>query len=207
MKLTPATRSCAAALLLILVFAAYSNSFLSGFEVDSHNLALENPAVRSVSMENLRLIFQNNYWHPQQPSHVYRPLVTLSWLFNYAVLGNAGRAAGYHWFNLIVHALNVLLVWRLAQAIWRRELPAFFPAAVFALHPVNTEAVTNIAGRADLMACFAVVGGLLVHVRWGGAPGRSRLILLAGAGAAAFFGVFSKENAIILPAAMLLYDV
>ncbi len=199
-------QACLAALLLILVFAAYSNSFQSGFEVDSHAQVLENPAVQSVSMEHLRLIFQKNYWH-QQPSPLYRPLVTLSWLFNYAVLRAGDQAAGYHWFNLIVHALNVLLVWGLGLTVWRRELPSFFTAAVFALHPVNTEAVTNIAGRADLMAGFALIGGLLVHVRWGGAPGRGRLLWLAGAGTAAFFGVFSKENAIILPAAMLLYDV
>src|SRR5207245_9340846 len=84
-----------AALLWILVFTAYSNSFQSGFEVDSHAQVLENPAVQSVSIQNLRLIFQKNYWH-QQPSPLYRPLVTLSWLFNYALLGAGAQSACYH---------------------------------------------------------------------------------------------------------------
>src|SRR5206468_9016281 len=125
----------------------------------------------------------------------------------YAVMGNAGRPTGYHWVNLGLHAVNVILVWLLALTVWKRPLPAFFTAAIFAAHPVNVEAVTNIAGRADLMAGMGVLAALVLHTRLDAVSGWRRIAGLFGMLLAALFGLFSKENAVVLPAAMLLYDL
>src|SRR5439155_12058475 len=138
--------SLLALLLLGLVLATYANSFDGAFLGDSGAIILEDPRIREVNPDNLALIFRQQYWYPTADSGVYRPLVTLSFLLNYAVLGNVGRPAGYHWVNLGLHAANVMLVWLLALTIWKRPLPAFFTGAIFAAHPVNVEAVTNIAG-------------------------------------------------------------
>jgi protein O-mannosyl-transferase len=174
---------------------------------DSGAIVLEDPRVREVNRDNLALIFRQHYWYPTADTNVYRPLVTLSFLLNYAVLGNGDRAAGYHWVNLGLHAGNVILVWLLALTIWKQPLAAFFTAAIFAVHSVNVEAVTNIAGRADLMAGAGVLAGLVLHTRLPDAGGRGRLLGLLGMLLAALFGLFSKENAVVLPAAMLLYDL
>jgi tetratricopeptide (TPR) repeat protein len=198
----------AALLLLALVVATYANSLDGKFLGDSGAVVLEDPRVREVSRGNLSLIFQQQYWYPTADSGVYRPLVTLSFLLNYAVLGSAGRPAGYHWVNLGLHCGNVILAWLLALTIWKRPLPAFFTAAIFATHPVNVESVTNIAGRADLMAGMGVLAGLVLHTRLPDVPGwPRRLPYLPGMLLAALFGLFSKENAVVLPAAMLLYDL
>ena len=42
---------------------------------------------------------------------LYRPFTTLSYLLNYAVLGNGPRPTGYHWVNLAIHEANVALVY------------------------------------------------------------------------------------------------
>jgi hypothetical protein len=55
---------------------------------------------------------------------LYRPLTTLTYLLNHAVLGSADRPAGYHWFNLIVHVTNVLLLWTLAARVSGRAQAA-----------------------------------------------------------------------------------
>ncbi len=200
-------RAGAALLLLALVFVTYANSFAGEFLADSGAVVLEDPRVHEVSRDNLDLIFRQQYWYPTADSGVYRPLVTLSFLFNYAILGNAGRPAGYHWVNLVLHAANVMLVWLLALTVWKRPLPAFFTAAIFAAHPVNVESVTNIAGRADLMAGMGVLAGLVLHARLPDVGLWRRLPWLLGMLLAALFGLFSKENAVVLPAAMLLYDL
>jgi hypothetical protein len=51
-------------------------------------IVLEDPRIRGVNRDNLALIFRQHYWYPTADTNVYRPLVTLSFLLNYAVLGN-----------------------------------------------------------------------------------------------------------------------
>src|ERR1700716_64342 len=85
----------AALLLLALVLVTYANSFAGGFWGDSGAVVLEDPRMHEVSPGNLALILRQQYWYPTADSGVYRPLVTLSFLFNYAILGNAERPAGY----------------------------------------------------------------------------------------------------------------
>src|SRR5262249_45935783 len=80
-------------------------------------------------------------------------------------------------------------------------LAAFWSAAFFATHPAATEAVTNLIGRADLLAALAVLGALLLYRRLQARPSAWRLVALALLTA---FGVLSKENAALLPAIMLL---
>src|SRR5262249_3033965 len=163
--------------------------------------------VQQITRANLALIFTQQYWYPTADSGVYRPLVTLSWMLNYALLGNGKRAAGYHVVNLALHLANVILAWLLALEIWKKSLAAFFTAAIFALHPVNSEAVTNVAGRADLMAALGVLAALLLHVRLTRVAGWRRGFSFAGVFAAALFGMFLKESAVVFPALMFLYDL
>jgi tetratricopeptide (TPR) repeat protein len=193
--------------LLVLVLVAYSNSFSGGLEGDSGPLVTQDPRVQHATRANLALVFTQHYWYPTADSAVYRPLVTLSWMFNYVLLGNGERASGYHAVNLALHMANVMLAWLLALEIWKKPLPAFFTAAIFALHPVNTEAVANVAGRADLMAALGVLAALVVHARMTDAGGWRKASGVGGISAAALFGMFSKENAVVLPVAMLLYDL
>jgi tetratricopeptide (TPR) repeat protein len=80
-------------------------------------------------------------------------------------------------------------------------------AAVWALHPVLTESVTNIVGRADLLAAFGVLAGLLCHIHGGAASRRRKLAWLSGLALAATTGLFSKESAVVLLAAMVIYDL
>src|ERR1700689_246384 len=75
--------------LAVVTFLAYSNSFHGGFVIDNRYLILSDTRIQQVSSENIDLIFQRTYWWPTVESGLYRPATTLSYLFNYAVLGNA----------------------------------------------------------------------------------------------------------------------
>jgi tetratricopeptide (TPR) repeat protein len=192
-------RACAA--LLLIALAAYANSFGLGLAQDSKAIVTGDARLQTVSAGNVKLILGKNYWWPKSGDGLYRPVTTLSLLFNYAVLGNGANAAGYHAVNFLLHAVNVWLCYELALLLFRRDLPAFFAAALWAVDPIGTEAVTSIVGRADLLAAMAVLGGLLLYIRsesrW--AP--------AGLFAIAASGVFAKENAAVLLGLMLLWDL
>src|SRR5271154_2228586 len=199
----PGWRSTALPLcaLLALTIATYSDSFSGIIEGDAAALVSTDARVHSATLENLRLIATRTYWSSVTSSSVYRPLVTLSWMMNYAGFRNKDRALGYHVVNLALHWINVILAWLLIRRIWGDPLLAFLAAAVFAVHPVNAEAVTNIAGRADLMAAAGILSGLLLHIYLPDWTGWKRSAALAGLALAACFGFLSKENAVILPAA------
>jgi len=190
-----------------LVAAAYSNSFRAGLVFDNSGLIAEDPRIRNATGQNIHSIWTGGYWYVNATSGLYRPITTTSYLLNYAIFGNGTRDAGYHWVNLAVHAVNVALVYALGTLVFEELNPALALAAVWGLHPVLTESVTNIAGRADLLAAFGVLAGLLCHLRGASALGRRRLAWLAGLVAAQAVGLFSKESATVLPGLMLLYDL
>jgi len=160
-----------------------------------------------VTEENIKLILTRNYWWPKTGDGLYRPVTTLSLLFNNAVLGNGTNPAGYHAVNFLLHAINVWLVFELALLLFGSVQPAFFAAALWAVHPIGTEAVTSIVGRADLLAAMAVLGGLLLYARTESFEGRRRYSAAVALFAISTAGVFSKESAAVLLGLMLLWDL
>ena len=205
----------------IIVLLTFANTLRNTeFALDNKFIIAEDPRLREADSANLRLIFSEDYWWPKAVSGLYRPLTTLSYMFNYAILGNADRAAGYHWINFLLHWLNAILVYFMVLVLmekrWPAPLaplragrgagPALFTAALFATHPIVTESVTNIIGRADLFATAAILGGFLCYAKstildgWRKAPWLAALMLIATV------GEFCKESAVAVLGVMALYD-
>jgi hypothetical protein len=86
----------------------------------------------------------------------YRPLSTLSLLTDFHLFG--GNPAGYHLTNILLHLTNALLVYHLASVFIREESRTYFypflAGLLFAVHPVNSEAVVWMCARPDLLCCF-----------------------------------------------------
>lgn len=194
-------------LLLALVCVVYANAFHAGFTLDNDFFILGDERVHTVSVENLRRILSEDYAAPRFVTGVYRPLTTLSFLFNYSVLGGADDPVGYHAVNLLLHFGNVVLVYLLALALVAGAWNAFFVAALFAAHPIATEAVTNIVGRGDMLACGSVLAGTLLYLRSVDARGGRRVAWLAALAGVTMLGVFAKESAVAILGAMLAYDL
>jgi tetratricopeptide (TPR) repeat protein len=181
--------------LLILIF--FFNSFTAGFVFDTQSIVGMDTRIRELSLTNLKLIITRDYWWPSDQSILYRPLTTFSYLFNYSILGNGENPAGYHLVNLLLHWANTWLVFLITRRIASRVDVAIIAAALFAIHPVNTESVTNIVGRADLLATlFVLVGGWCYLQRQ-----------FAGVVIAGCLGVLAKETGVMLVAFAGLYDL
>ena len=194
-------------LLWALVLLAYFNSFHGEMLFDDVGILLQDLRIRAVTAHNIGAILTQGYWFINPASGSYRPLVTLSYLFNHAVLGGGTNPVGYHWINLALHGANVSLVYALGLLIFAEPLAGLALAAIWGLHPLLTDSVTNIVGRADELAAFGVLAGLLCYTQWASASGPRKRWWLIAIVAAQAIGLFSKENAAVLPGIILLYDL
>ena len=108
----------------VVILLTFSNTLHNtDFALDNKFIILEDPRLRKNTPENRAMIFHEDYWWPKAVSGLYRPLTTLSYMFNYAILGNANNATAYHWVNVLVHWLDAILVYFLALVL----LEAFWP--------------------------------------------------------------------------------
>jgi protein O-mannosyl-transferase len=140
-----------------------------------------------------------------------RPVLSLSYWLNWSGSGNGTH--GYHVFNVMLHAANALLVFLILRKLLRMTRPgggawleavAGFGAALFLLHPVQTESVAYIAGRSESLSTLFYFGAYTVFLY-------RRRVEVSWAAAAAIVGLFgmavlSKEHAVTLPLLLLLTD-
>jgi tetratricopeptide (TPR) repeat protein len=190
-----------------LALLAYANSFGAGLTLDNKAVIAQDTRIQQATGPNIELIFNQSYWYRSGTSTLYRPFTTLSYLFNYTILHNGAAPAGYHWVNLLLHTTNVALVYFLGLLLFEEFWPAFVLAALWAVHPVLTESVTNIVGRADLLAAFGVLASLQCYVRSLASSGRGAILWLCALLAASSIAMFSKESGIAAVAIVILYDL
>jgi tetratricopeptide (TPR) repeat protein len=189
----------------VLAFAVYANSLGNEFVWDDTIIvARQLPLFDSPSA-----VLQPPPAIPQYAPDYYRPLVIASYLFDRAT--GSGRAWTFHLTVVLAHALATVAVFGLGTEIFRRSprmgahaaTAAALAAALFAVHPVHTEAVAWIAGRADVFSGLFAIVAVWAHLRSPLAPGLAWV-----AGAALFLALLSKEVAVslvlLLPAADLL---
>jgi Flp pilus assembly protein TadD len=216
-----------AALVALLAVAAYANSLANDFAYDDYAIVLRNPQVREPDPVR---ILTAPYWPRRAGAEagLYRPVTTATLALDWAIWGR--RALGFHLTNVWTHALASVLLFLLLRR-WAAPGGAAVGAALFAVHPVHTEAVANVVGRAEILAAAFAFAALLC-LPWrrgtdaasaeGGAPGAARPsgkrdpAPAAGpdgervrhALAALFYAlaVGAKESAIVLPGLLVAAD-
>lgn len=199
-------------LILAVLTFSYGPSLKNGFVWDDYLSIADNHFIKS--FDNLPLIFSKKYFTP--PSALpqlqykdigagelsYRPVVTLTYFLDFRLWHL--NAFGYHLTNLLLHLINILLVYGLALTINNKRRFATTAALIFAVHPVQAEAVLTPAFREDLLACFFMLLSLLLYLRaraaarpwtWHAASALSYLLAL-----------FAKEIAITLPVLAAVYE-
>jgi Tfp pilus assembly protein PilF len=179
----------------IVAGMAYSPALNGPFIFDDYHLPFSNP-----NADNMPIAF----WIGG-----VRPILMASYWINYQVSGT--KTPSYHFLNLLLHAATAVVVFFLLQRLLKLAriqgsifLVSLFGAALFLLHPLQTESVAYVAGRSELISGFFLLGAWLVflkHFENETKLGTAVIILLL-AGAA----VLGKESAISLPAVLLLTD-
>ena len=186
-------------ILLALSCLPYANSILNGFVIDDPFVYSDNHFIRSLG--NLSHLFDRSYFLYSGEAS-YRPVCTATYFLDWALW--RGWPGGPHLTNVLLYAGLVVLLFFLFRGLTGSQPAAFLGAAFFALHPVHTEVVNNIAFREDLLV------PLFLAASWqafrSGQRGR-RWVWLPLAWVSYLFALFSKEGAVVFPvlAAVLLY--
>ncbi|MDY6945810.1 MAG: tetratricopeptide repeat protein [Pseudomonadota bacterium] len=171
----------------------------ASFQFDDWNVIVNEPRVHSLAA-----------WWQSMPG--IRPLLKLSYALNMSADANP---TGFRSINLLIHALSATLAWsvlrtrgiRAGLAEMDASRAALLAALIFALHPVQTEAVTYISGRSSsLAACFCLLS-LYCWIRAEQTENsRSSISWLTACCICFGLAVATKETALILPLALLLYS-
>ncbi len=204
--------------LALLISLVYARTFHAPLVLDDIRTIVDNPVIHDLS----------NFSHLQTWAKP-RPVAEFSFALNYA-LGGADPL-GYHLLNTLIHVLNSFLVYLLAFFVLSRlasrpygqdreaqvrnlfwiRAGAFFCALVFALHPLQTMAVTYIAQRYSSLAALFSLACIVFYIlgRLGQESLRSKsyqkgFFILAFF--AALLAFLSKQSAVVLPGLVLLVE-
>ncbi len=214
----------AVAAVIVCSALAYSNTLNSPFVFDDIPYVSNNPLIRD----------PQNLIHPkyagqyrdffEYPTFVMRTVGVLSFALNYALHGLS--LPGYHVVNLLIHLSNVILVYMLSMNLFRAtdvsvrsgvagssQFGAAFAASaaaasLFAVHPVQTEAVTYISQRFTSLAALFYLLSLVLYSKWRCTAERRRAWpLYAASLLSATLAMKTKETAFTIPFVIAVYEL
>ncbi len=183
----------AAAALVLMVGISFVPAYQAGFVWDD-TIFVEQSFIREASGLNSIWFSPSDI---EQEGH-YWPVTYTSFWLEHKLWGF--EPLGYHVVNVLLHAVNVLLVWWLLR---RFAVPgAWVVAAVFAVHPLHVESVAWVIERKDVLSGLFYLTSFLAYVRFNDRGSPSRYLLALGLFAA---GLLSKTVVVTLPAALLIW--
>src|SRR5574341_516770 len=206
--LTSASTFAALALLVLLAGLAYAATLGNGFVYDDITLIGENKLLKR--LDSIPQLLVSDWWKgveeqigrvrpddgsPSSGDRRYRPLVAITYVLNYTIGGPA--PLGYHLVNALLHAVVSWLLYLVALDLGFSAGASLVAAVLFAVHPLHSEAVAWVVGRPELLMSLGVLAGLWCAIR-----GYRWLAL-----AAFVCGLLSKEQAVVLPALVVLAEV
>ena len=183
-----------AAITIIAFWRVMDSSFLL---LDDDDYITKNPIVLSgLSLENIQWALHskiNANWHP---------LTWISLMADQDLFGLSSE--GTHAVNLLLHVLNVLLLFWVLNRVTKSQWKSAFVAALFAIHPLHVESVAWAAERKDVLSSFFWMLTMLAYAYYAEKPSLRRQVLVIGAFG---LGIMAKPMLVTLPFVLLLMDV
>ena len=187
-----------------LAVLIYLNAIPGDFVFDD-KLIQRDPRV--LGQTSFWTIFVTDYWYKYigTSADLYRPLTIASYAINHMLAGMSSPA--FHVANIALHALVSVVVVLLVDALFRDRDLSVTSGLLFAAHPLHTEAVTGIVGRAELLSAVFLLWALYLHARSYVLFGWGRALWLPLALIAYLCALLSKETAIVGPGLLVLVEV
>jgi len=204
-------------LLALLIFLVYANSLNADWQMDDKPNILDN---QDLQIDNLLPdnLFQSFFAHPGTGKRLYRPLVCLTFAINWYF--GKDDSAGYHWVNIIIHILAAFVLYSVILILFEtptlkgkyseKEIHfiSLLSATLWAVNPIQTQAVTYIVQRMTAMSALFYMLGLFSYIR-------ARLSFSPSRKTACFTGCIlsflcalgSKENAAIFPLSLIVIEI
>ena len=196
-------RSLKILLIIALPLIAFLNTLDNTFVYDDVFTITDNYFIREWG--NFPALFTDDYFK-YSGEVTYRPAVTFSYFIDYSLWHL--NPAGFHLTNILLHAVNVVLVYLLVSAVSRSRTTAFLTSTLFALHPILTEAINGISYREDLLATTFFLGSALLFIQSAISNQQSKIrnYLYPLSLFSYLLALCSKEVAITLPLIIFLLD-
>ena len=192
-------------LLVVVACAVYAQTVGYDFTFDDILVIVRRPLFHHI--EAWREIIGASWWSNKT---LYRPLTALTFAGNWA-LGH-GSPHPFHAVNVFLHAVTCVAVYALARR-YLAPSAALVAGLLFAVHPVHTEAVANVVGRAEVMSALFAVLAVLCY-QWDGDLADAgdhgsirRVAATLGTLACFVLALAAKESAFAVPALFLLSDL
>ena len=178
------------AVAMAMALLVYVNALHNPFVYDDYHTVIANTSIQTLT--NLRAIVMHD---------VTRPLVNFTYALDRVAWGPA--PFGFHLTSVLLHALNVGLFVLFARRAGVDRRAVFGASALFAVHPMLTEAVGYVSGRSEVLCATFFLTAMLCQQNW--IRGRSA-VWFAGMIAAWLAALLSKETAAMFPIVALMYD-
>lgn len=146
-------------LIVLISILIFLPSLEYGFiNLDDTFYVTNNEFIRSLSFQNIIKWFSREY------VNLWIPLTIASFSIDYAVWGK--MPFGYHFMNLMIHLMNIILIYMFFKRYKYKTLSIFFAVCIFAFHPVQVESVVWISERKNLLAFFFFILSMHVWKSW-----------------------------------------
>ncbi len=215
------TRCSAFTLLFLLIFIVYSNTFQASWHLDDYHNIVQNAALKINDLQP-RNIFQTFFTTSEEEDLVlkkklYRPLACLSFALNWYV--GEDNLFGYHLVNICIHSLTALILFLTILNLFRSPclknryrdseyFAALLSSVLWAVNPLQTQAVTYIVQRMAAMAAMFYILGIYLYVKGRLHQARfNRVVYFVGSFLSYALAMASKENAAIFPLALMLVEI
>lgn len=186
-------------IIILLGILAYSNSLNGKFIWDDITLIRDNLYLRHWTGV-ARFFIKDTTEGGTDKLYPYRPLQMASYALEYSIWRL--NVLGYHAVNMVLHILTALCVYWLLNILFKDYLVCFLTGAFFVLHPIHTEAVSYISGRADPLAALFLLLCIISYIKMTDSRNVYYMILTI-----VFYvlALLSRENSLILPFLLLIY--
>ena len=201
--------------LFIIIFTIYSNTFHASWHFDDEPNIKDNTKIhlKEISWQNIKKSFFSLQLEPEQ---LYRPAACLSFALNYYF--GKDNVLGYHIVNISIHFLTAIFLFFFIYHTLNVPLLkvkygtnsyfiALLSAALWAVNPIQTQAVTFIVQRmASMAGMFYIISMYLYLKGRTSTQNHVKIILFVLCTISAILAFASKENAIMIPLSLFLYD-
>ena len=190
-------------IVVLLTVLAYFPTFTGDFILDDNPLVKDNLYIRTFHSIHSYLIQEDGVLIKEEGTEhtgYYRPLINLLYCIDYKIWGQ--KAPGFRFTNLILHLASCFVIYRFLLLLANSRDAAFWSTLIFALHPINTESVSWITSRNNILVTLFSVSSFYFYVN----AMKKRDYVLMAISVILFAGaIFSKEFGLLLVPILFFY--
>ena len=186
--------------LFVVGFLIYSFNLHNKLFWDDEDWIINNQFIHSLSWTNIKFWFTHNTLAGiGLKSNYYRPFLFFTFALNYLVSGTS--ALGYHLVSNLIHIANAMMVFVTIRKLFKKDNLAFLVSLIFLIHPLQTEAVSYIAGRGDLLVALFMLLGMWFFLK---NQDKNSILNVSLTLTFLVLALLSRETAIVFPLVLLI---